>query len=49
MANQWNGYLKREDIEEEMKLIEGSLTDYITPTAKIYKLMKNGLYFEKKT
>ena len=49
MANQWNGYLKREDIEEEMKLIEGSLTDYITPTAKIYKLMRNGLYFEKKT
>lgn len=48
MANHWKGNLKLEDIKEEIKLINGSKTDYITPTAKIYKLMNNGLYYNKK-
>lgn len=43
-----SGNLKREEIKEEMVLIEGSFTDYITPSGKIYKLYYNGLYMEKK-
>lgn len=39
----------KSSINEELRLINGSLTDYITPTGKIYKLYDNGLYFQKKT
>ena len=31
-----NSILKLEDIKEELKLIEGSEIDYITPTGKVY-------------
>lgn len=44
-----SGNLKKEDIEEEMVLIDGSITDYITPSGKVYKLYYNGLYMEKKS
>ena len=40
--------IKKEDITEEMKLIEGSETDYITPTGKVYKDYGNGLFYPKK-
>lgn len=40
--------IKREDIREEMRLIEGSSTDYITPTGKIYKDYGNDMLFPKK-
>lgn len=42
------GSLKREDIKEEMALIEGSNTDYITPLGNVYKLTYNGLFLKKK-
>ena len=35
-------------IQEEMKLIEGSNTDYITPTGKVYKWYHDDMYFPKK-
>ena len=43
-----SGSLKREDIKEEMILIKGSNTDYITPSGNVYKLTYNGLYLKKK-
>lgn len=42
-----SGNLKLEDINEEMVLIDGSLTDYVTPQGNIYKLTYNGLYLKK--
>lgn len=41
------GNLKREAIKEEMVLIEGSNTDYITPLGNVYKLTYNGLFLKK--
>lgn len=41
--------IKLEDIHEEMKLIDGSETDYITKTGKVYKDYGNGLFYPKKT
>ena len=43
-----SGNLKREDIKEELKLIEGSKTDYISPLGNVYKLTYNGLFLKKK-
>lgn len=43
-----NGTLHINEIEEELSLIEGSATDYITPLGNIYKLTPNGLYLKKK-
>lgn len=40
--------VKRENITEEMKLIEGSDTDYITPSGQVYKDYGDG-FFPKKT
>ena len=40
--------IKREDIQEEMRLIKGSSTDYITPTGKIYKDYGNNMFYPKK-
>ena len=40
--------IKKEDIKEEMRLIKGSNTDYITPTSKIYKHYGNDMYYPKK-
>ena len=35
-------------ITEEMRLIENSITDYITPSGEIYKDYGNNLFFHKK-
>ena len=44
-----NSILKLEDIKEELKLIEGSEIDYITPTGKVYSYREEyGGYFLKK-
>lgn len=39
--------IDRNEITEEMKLIEGSLTDYITPSGEIYKDYGNNKFFHK--
>lgn len=39
--------IKRSEIKEEMKLIEGSNTDYITPSGKIYSDYGNDMYYPK--
>lgn len=36
------------EIDEEMRLIEGSDTDYITPSAKVYKDYGDGYFYPKK-
>lgn len=41
--------VKREEITEEMKLIEGSNTDYITPSGQVYKDYGNGFFPKKNT
>lgn len=49
MANKWiNNLIPITQINEEMKLISGSKTDYITPTGVVYKKSKNDLYYKKK-
>ena len=40
--------IKKEDIQEELRLIKGSQTDYITPSGEIYKDYGNNLFFHKK-
>lgn len=35
-------------IQEELRLIDGSNTDYITPTGKVYKWYHDDMYFPKK-
>lgn len=42
-----NLLIHKKDIKEEMKLIVGSSTDYITPTGKIYKDYGNDMYYPK--
>lgn len=51
MANKWIADLiNLEDIHEEMKLISGSDTDFITPNGNVYKLNKlYNKYYKKKT
>lgn len=49
MANKFKGNISREEIKEEMVLIEESDTDYITPSGNVYKLMPNGKFYKKKT
>ena len=39
--------INKEDIHEEMKLIKGSLTDYITPSGEVYKDYGNGKFYHK--
>lgn len=39
--------IDRTDIKEEMRLINGSLTDYITPSGEIYKDYGNNKFFHK--
>lgn len=41
--------IHKNSINEEMKLIEGSNTDYITPSGKIYKWYHDDLFYPKKT
>lgn len=42
-----NFLIKKESIKEEMRLIKGSLTDYITPTGNIYKDYGDNMFFHK--
>lgn len=42
-----NFLIKKENIKEEMRLIKGSLTDYITPTGNIYKDYGDNMFFHK--
>ena len=39
--------IDKNEITEEMKLIEGSLTDYVTPSGEIYKDYGNNKFFHK--
>ena len=39
--------ISRDKITEELRLIKGSDTDYITPTGKIYKDYGNNMYYPK--
>ena len=39
--------ISKNNIKEELKLIKGSETDYITPTGKIYKDYENNMFFPK--
>lgn len=39
--------INKEDIKEELRLIKGSLTDYITPSGEIYKDYGNNKFFHK--
>lgn len=50
MANKWiQNLIKLEDIHEEMTLINGSITDYITPNGNVYKYNKEyNMYYKKK-
>ena len=41
--------IPKASIQEELHLIEGSNTDYVTPTGKIYKDYGNNMMFPKKT
>ncbi|MBP3801438.1 MAG: hypothetical protein J6I85_05415 [Clostridia bacterium] len=40
--------INKNNIKEELKLIKGSSTDYITPTGKIYKDYGNNMYYPKR-
>lgn len=39
--------IKREDIKEEMHLIKGSSTDYVTPSGQIYKDYGDNMFYHK--
>ena len=39
--------IDKSEIHEELKLIKGSLTDYITPSGEIYKDYGNNKFFHK--
>lgn len=39
--------IDRSEITEELKLIKGSQTDYITPSGEIYKDYGNNKFFHK--
>ena len=39
--------INKQDIQEELRLIKGSLTDYITPSGEIYKDYGNNQFFHK--
>ena len=41
--------IDKDKIKEDIKLINGSLTDYISPTGNVYKDYGNNLFFKKKT
>ena len=39
--------INKQDIQEELRLIKGSLTDYITPSGEIYKDYGNNMFYHK--
>lgn len=45
--NMTNKLINKSDIKEELRLIKGSLTDYITPSGEIYKDYGNEQFFHK--
>lgn len=45
--NLTNFLIKKENIKEEMRLIDGSSTDYVTPTGNIYKDYGNNMFYHK--
>lgn len=47
--NMYDKLIKYSNIQEEMKLINGSETDYITPSGKVYKDYGNNMFFPKAT
>ena len=40
--------IKKEEVTEELRLIEGSLTDYISPLGNVYKDYGEGYFYPKK-
>jgi len=47
MASRFTGNIEKVDIKEQMVLIDGSNSDYITPSGTVYKLYNNGKYYKK--
>ena len=45
--NMYEKLIKKSNIQEEMRLIKNSNTDYITPSGKIYKDYGNDMFFPK--
>ena len=45
--NMTNFLIKKESIQEEMRLIKGSDTDYVTTTGNIYKDYGNNMFYHK--
>lgn len=45
--NMTDKLIDKSDIKEELRLIKGSLTDYITPSGEIYKDYGDGKFFHK--
>ena len=41
--------ISKKEIDEEMRLINGSLTDYVSPIGNIYKCYGEDMFFKKKT
>lgn len=39
----------KNEIQEQMRLIDGSATDYVTPSGNIYKLIENDMFIKKST
>lgn len=47
--NMTDKLIKKEKITEQLQIITGSNTDYITPSGKVYKDYGNGMFFPKST
>lgn len=45
--NMTNLLISKDNIKEEMRLINGSSTDYVTPTGNIYKDYGNNMFYHK--
>ena len=45
--NMTNFLIPKDKIKEEMRLINGSSTDYVTPTGNIYKDYGNNMIYHK--
>lgn len=43
-----NKLISKKEIKEEMKIIEGSNSDYITPTGQVYSDYGNNMFLHKK-
>lgn len=45
--NMTGNLISKDNIEEELRLIKGSSTDYVTPTGNIYKDYGNNMFYHK--